>query len=257
MRPKDTMPAATAIAKRGLPYDGKQGTPAGPRRVRREWRGLEERDDDDRQEGERGLRQEGAGEQQARNELPRPDHRLGSDDRGRKPAAHDPGDRTRPEGRRSRVGRGEAVALDVGDVEPGREGAEAEREEAAARDAGRGDETAGNAEERAEDVAVAPPKPAHDERGGKRPERDPELDEADRQGREASVRRERKPDDAAERGHDRRGRAAERLRRGEDARVVPRDPVVDHRPLRSGGRSRARSAAPRRRGETRAGPSLP
>ena len=251
------MPAATAIAKRGCHTMTSKGRPPDRGASGANGVGLRNATTTIVRRASAACARKVPVNSRPGNELPRPDHRLGSDDRGRKPAAHDPGDRTRPEGRRSRVGRGEAVALDVGDVEPGREGAEAEREEAAARDAGCGHETAGNAEERAEGVAVAPPKPAHDEGGGKRPERHPELDEADRQGRETSVRRERKPDDAAERGHDRRGRAAERLRCGEDARVVPRDPVVDHRPLRSGGRSRAHSAAPRRRGETRAGPSLP
>src|SRR4051795_9391478 len=79
MRPKDTMPAATAIAKRGCHTISSKGRP--PDRGASGANGAALRNATTTMvRRARGLRQEGAGEQQARNELPRPDHRLGSDD---------------------------------------------------------------------------------------------------------------------------------------------------------------------------------
>ena len=171
--------------KRGCQTISRKGRPPALARRDADGRRPQERDDDDRQEGERGLPQEGAGERR-----PRTASRVQITVWGPMIPAASPPHMTQEIARGlkdlgGRVGRGEAVALDEGAVEPDDEGAEAEEQEARRGDAERGEAAAGNAEARAEDVADAPPRRRMNNAAGMVPSASPRWSEADRQGRES------------------------------------------------------------------------
>ena len=75
------------------------------------------------------LRQEARGEGRGGRQVAGPVDRLRADDAGRQAADHDPGDGARAEGLARGVGRGEAIALHEGAIEPAHEGADAEQPE--------------------------------------------------------------------------------------------------------------------------------
>ena len=168
----------------------------GAAEVRKARRAEKQQDDEAGKNGEQRLPEIARREQIRRHQVLGEDHELRPEDRGEQPAGHHPGDGLRLELGARRIGRTETVRHVRGRIESAEERSQQKQQEAALDDRGISDQPGDRAANRRADIGGAAPIALGEEADRQRAGPDADHHHADRQGREALVRRQHRSEDA-------------------------------------------------------------